>query len=211
MSDDDLIRHGEVRELLQQCGLMGSHPNDPLTVMFNAIPAAQVTVKPLEWFEVEKYRYGGKYTSEGYTIRYIEGFFLLDFAGNGKTVWRFPTLEAAKAAAQADYDARIRSALTVSLHDPEVVEIDLRAVMMEQIEEAAAQSPWVPPEYTMNEVVSDCCSFLREARHDPAKVLALVEAAKRVSFNYHHGNGLEELWAGFDALDAALAAWKEEK
>lgn len=83
-----------------------------------AIPAAQVTVKPLEWFEVEKYRYGGKYTSEGYTIRYIEGFFILDFAGNGKTVWRFPTLEAAKAAAQADYESRIRSALTVTPHDP---------------------------------------------------------------------------------------------
>ena len=80
------------------------------------------TVKPLKWFEVEKYRYGGKYTSEGYTIRYIEGFFMLDFAGNGKTVWRFPTLEAAKAAAQADYDARIRSALTVTPHDPAKVQ-----------------------------------------------------------------------------------------
>ena len=80
------------------------------------------TVKPLKWFEVEKYRYGGKYTSEGYTIRYIEGFFMLDFAGNGKTVWRFPTLEAAKAAAQADYEARIRSALTVTTRDPAKVQ-----------------------------------------------------------------------------------------
>ena len=39
---------------------------------------------------------------------------------------------------------------------------------------------------------------------------ALVKAAKRVSFNYHHGNGLEELWVGFDALDASLAAWGDE-
>lgn len=46
MSDNDLIRRGEVRELLQQCGLMGNHPNDPLTVMFNAIPAVQPTVSP---------------------------------------------------------------------------------------------------------------------------------------------------------------------
>lgn len=43
---------------------------------------------------------------------------------------------------------------------------------------------------------------------DPA-VQALVEAAKRVSFNYHHGNGLEGLWAAYDNLDAALAAFDE--
>lgn len=61
---------------------------------------------------------------------------------------------------------------------PEVVEIDLRAVLMEEIEKAAQQSPWVPPEYTMNEVVSDCCSFLREDRHDPAKVQAVVDALR---------------------------------
>lgn len=59
---------------------------------------------------------------------------------------------------------------------PDVVEIDIRAVMMEQIEEAAAQSPWVPPEYAMNEVISDCCSFLREPRYPSPDVAALVEA-----------------------------------
>lgn len=57
----------------------------------------------------------------------------------------------------------------------DIVTIDLRAVMMEQIEEAAAQSPWVPPEYTMNEVISDCCAFLRENRPDPAKAQELVD------------------------------------
>lgn len=68
-------------------------------------------VKPLEWFEVEKSRHGGKYTADGYTVRYIEGLWLLDFAGQSRSVWRFPTLEAAKSAAQADYTARILSAL----------------------------------------------------------------------------------------------------
>ena len=148
-----------------------------------ALPAVDVGVKPLEWFEVEKYRYGGKYTSEGYTIRYVEGFFILDFAGYGKAAWRFPTIEAAKAAAQADYAARIRSALTVT-PAPDVVEIDLRAVSMEEIEKAAGQSPWVPPEYTMNEIVSDCCSFLREPREsapDAGNVQALVEAVKDIA------------------------------
>ena len=77
-----------------------------------AAKAGRVTVKSLSWFEVEKSRYGGKYTADGYTIRYIESLWLLDFAGSSKTVWHFPTLEAAKAAAQADYEARILSALT---------------------------------------------------------------------------------------------------
>lgn len=55
---------------------------------------------------------------------------------------------------------------------PDVIEIDIRAVMMERIEEAASQSPWVPPEYAMNEIISDCCSFLREPRDPSPKQLA---------------------------------------
>ena len=44
MTDEELVRRGEVREFLQQCGLMGNHPSDPLAVMFNEIAAAQPTV-----------------------------------------------------------------------------------------------------------------------------------------------------------------------
>ena len=73
---------------------------------------AQVTVKPLVWFEVERGTNGyGKWTAQGYTVRKIEGLFLLDFAGEGKSTWRFLTSDAAKAAAQADYDARILAAI----------------------------------------------------------------------------------------------------
>lgn len=46
----------------------------------------------------------------------------------------------------------------------QTVEIDLRAAMMEELEKAASESPWVPKEYYMNEVISDCCAFLREDR-----------------------------------------------
>ena len=68
--------------------------------------------KPLVWFEAElPSRGGGKITAEGYTIRRIEGLWLLDFAGESKSVWRWADLQAAKAAAQADYEARILSAL----------------------------------------------------------------------------------------------------
>jgi len=88
----------------------------------DAAMAGAVKVKPLVWFEVEKSRYGGKYTADGYTIRYIEGLWLLDFAGQSKAIWRFPTIEAAKAAAQADYDARILAALQP---DPDARQADL--------------------------------------------------------------------------------------
>ena len=77
----------------------------------DAALAGAVKVKPLVWFEVEKSRYGGKYTADGYTIRYIEGLWLLDFAGQSKAIWRFPTIEAAKSAAQADYEARYLAAI----------------------------------------------------------------------------------------------------
>lgn len=71
-----------------------------------------VRVKPLVWFEAElPSRGGGKYTAEGYTIRRIEGLWLLDFAGESKSSWRFSDMAAAKAAAQADYEARILSAI----------------------------------------------------------------------------------------------------
>jgi hypothetical protein len=48
----------------------------------------------------------------------------------------------------------------------EVIEIDLRHAMMEEIEKAVGESPWVPAEYYMNEVVSDICDFLRRPRTD---------------------------------------------
>lgn len=72
---------------------------------------------------------------------------------------------------------------------PDVVEIDLRAVMMEEIEDAAAQSPWVPPEYSMNEVVSDCCAFLREPRNQSPDVTALVEALRPFDCCVFNDNG----------------------
>ena len=193
-----------------------------------AIPAVtpQVTVKPLVWFEVERGNNGyGKWTAEGYTVRKIEGIFMLDFAGAGKSIWRFITSDDAKAAAQADYEARIRSALTVT-PAPDAAEIDLRVVMMEEIEKAAGLSPWVPPEYTMNEVVSDCCAFLRENREpapDAGKVQALVEAVQSLLRSVcgptgfadavRHDSGYAYPWPSLDAAEAqaraALAAMKE--
>ena len=89
---------------------------------------------------------------------------------------------------RGDVDAMIRQTLTAEAADflilrlaalpavqpaPDVDEIDLRHAMMTEIEKAAAESPWVPPEYYMNEVVSDVCAFLREPRKPLLDVHAL--------------------------------------
>lgn len=84
-----------------------------MTTIADRLADAGIEVRPLERFEVDKSRYGGRYTADGYTIRYIEGLWLLDFAGQSKSVWRFHIFEAAKSAAQADYTTRILSALQV--------------------------------------------------------------------------------------------------
>lgn len=42
--------------------------------------------------------------------------------------------------------------------------VDLSQVAWEEIQQAAAESAWMPKEYMMNEWVSDVCSFLRDPR-----------------------------------------------
>jgi len=110
----DLIRREDaVEAFLPAGGLDYAHlSKKEIAAILRAFPAVQPEVKPLVWFEAElPSKGGGKFASEGYTIRRIEGLWLLDFAGTSKSAWRFSTLEVAKAAAQADYEARILAAL----------------------------------------------------------------------------------------------------
>lgn len=46
--------------------------------------------------------------------------------------------------------------------------IDLDAILWESIQEAARQSPWIPPQYYANDWVSDVCAFLTDPREAPA-------------------------------------------
>jgi hypothetical protein len=46
--------------------------------------------------------------------------------------------------------------------------IDVSATDWAAIQEAASQSPWMPPEYMGNDWVSDVCRFLREGAPAPA-------------------------------------------
>ncbi len=113
---DELIRKSDALELFDDWWLYapsGQQVTSDVCDAIAALPAVTVGVKPLVWFEAElPSRGGGKYTAEGYTIRKIEGLWLLDFAGEGRSKWRWIELDAAKAAAQADYEARILAALT---------------------------------------------------------------------------------------------------
>lgn len=143
-----------------------------------AVPA-QVRVKPLVWDEGDE---PDEWRSGPYDVWCELGNFQVY---HWSIVKGDPheTAEAAKAAAQADYDARIFAA--IEPQPDQAIEIDIRAAMMEEIEKAAAESPWVPKEYYMNEVISDCCAFLREDRSpqpDPrdAQIAALVEALTKL-------------------------------
>lgn len=73
-----------------------------------SIPAVQPTVKPLVWVKTLD---GGEtcLTDERYSISYWEGEKL--FVDRYTTMRRHHTIEAAKATAQADYEARILSVL----------------------------------------------------------------------------------------------------
>lgn len=98
----------------------------------------------------------------------------------------------------------------------QIIEIDLRAAMMDELEKAASESPWVPENYYMNEVISDCCAFLRSDRPQPDprdEVIArLVEAVEMMRSTYPYNPpcyGWQEQVEAHKTAKAALAAAKE--
>ncbi len=56
--------------------------------------------------------------------------------------------------------------------------LDLSAAAWDEIQQAARESQWMPPEYVMNDWVSDVCRFLREA---PAPQAELAQAQKVIA------------------------------
>ena len=107
----DLVRKSDADAAIVKCKGNGA-TRQACRDAIAALPAVTHGIKPLVWFEAElPSRGGGKYTAEGYTIRKIEGLWLLDFAGEGRSKWRWTELDAAKTAAQTDYEQRIMAAL----------------------------------------------------------------------------------------------------
>lgn len=108
-SDDDMIRRGDAIAALRSADLPFGYGH--AAEVIRAVPAVQVAVKPLEWetFSTECER---AFTVAGrYEVfwGFRSGQVCLDM--RGRTTWHCG-IEAAKAAAQADYEARIRSTLT---------------------------------------------------------------------------------------------------
>jgi len=107
MSDNDLIRRGDVLALCDQYPYV-----EGVKTALHDIPAAQPTVKPLAWLDSQQGRY-----SESRAIGIL---YSIRLGSDGVTRWQaghmgpwheVASIEAAKAAAQADYEARILSAL----------------------------------------------------------------------------------------------------
>ena len=118
MSDYDLIqkgqdglsRRGDALKAFDWGDIYGRNAQDAI----NAIPAVHPTVKPLVW----KHEADNAWASAHYTIHqywpHNNGMFCISgyLGGIGAlALGKHPTLEAAKAAAQTDYEARILSAL----------------------------------------------------------------------------------------------------
>lgn len=104
MSDNDLIRRGDAREILEDEGFL-----ERSLERLAALPAVMVKVRPLVW------RDDG---TNGHEADHAFGFYEVYPSPEGHMLSRdgvdsgvFPTLDAAKAAAQADYEARILAAL----------------------------------------------------------------------------------------------------
>ena len=113
-NDDDLIRRGDALSIIEDGGLQ-----ERQLAAIAALPAVTpqpvgVKVKPLVW---ERHHRGLMASAGGIGEAYI---FALQHDGRYECIKgmifapRFETSDAAKAAAQADYDTRIRSALTIA-------------------------------------------------------------------------------------------------
>lgn len=109
-----------------------------------AIPAVQVAVKPLKWVEIRPDQYfESRVIGILYSVRLGTDGVARWQAGHMGTWHEAPTIEAAKAAAQVEYEARIRSALTVApAPDAALVEALVEALRVnltfsEKIAEAA--------------------------------------------------------------------------
>jgi hypothetical protein len=48
-----------------------------------------------------------------------------------------------------------------ALLEEDKITVDLDKEFLKSLTEAAGESTWIPPEYYMNDWVSDCCDFLR--------------------------------------------------
>ena len=144
----------------------------PCVPLYAAPPAPSVAVKALEWAIDENHSQLQR--ADFYTIEseFRQGF-ALHTAGKMGVFW-FPTEREAKAAAQADYEARIRSALSAQVQDVAGTETTTRF----HIEWIAGARPPVHPNPMTGRTTFE--SFERAVQHmrsqaDDAQFVSLEE------------------------------------
>jgi hypothetical protein len=213
MSDNDLIRRGDAKKTasgyIYNC--------DYMLDAINAIPAVQPTVKPLVWTQIsipKQAMQGIWWMAEAMTGNYEVHQFdgrdeiIVTLRGLGLGNPEYPTIEAAKAAAQADYEARIRSALTVTTTGKEVMPDD-----NDNFNARPATSPGVTAGASPDgAVLVESVQALRDAMRDNIVVNDEPHTVVLPDGSRHSGPVVDFLHALLGAqisvLDAALARVK---
>lgn len=165
---DDLIRRGDARRILEEEGFL-----ERSLANLNNLPAVQVAVTPLEFIYGKAESVIGIYLIDSGWKDKVGGDRWWAWAGPTDTdndrdpfyVWQHGTRiadeEAAKAAAQADYEARIRSALTAHPSPEQVTaysENDVE-VMVKALEFYADRDNYEP---VYERMPCDCCTEIYE-------------------------------------------------
>jgi hypothetical protein len=191
MSDDDPIRRGDVLDRFMRGGL---HTIQERLDAIRALPAVQPKVKPLVWdkplggFHIAKLPFGGEIRimwdlSLADGERYILHPFSL-----GRRVFR--TLDTAKAAAQADYEVRILSALELAVQpDAQCCMCGKKGLSAEENggpECELHDGRWVCSENCWNDALESSAAAIREA--------ALNEADYDAGLLNDFGGGNVDWW-----------------
>lgn len=108
-SDDDMIRRGDAIDRITKLSCDDDAHWGSIVDALRTIPSTQVSVKPLEWVYDEMR--GVWSAQDGFGRHYTVSDSQWFHGSLSEFIWVDGGYEAAKAAAQADYEARILSAL----------------------------------------------------------------------------------------------------
>ena len=227
---DDLIRRGDAKDAAWEADSLelSTHGAGKIEARINAIPAAQPTVKPLVWGEdrdADSEDFGA-FVARSPTVhlRYIVRKV---YGGGWKLTGSVPfgqptidTLEAAKAAAQADYEARILSVLDMQPTMKPLRYIEPEGETLEQMRDHARQHPlaqsgdmrlvWVNEGDLHMQTIFHAAqpTVSPELLATTNDVAALMEAAEKVISSYWHST--DGVITGIYDLETALARVKGE-
>lgn len=109
---------------------------------WNTRASSGVSVKGLEWYKADGDWWGNSDVGVGYHIAGRGARWVLSFPSPLPRSERFDSLDLAKAAAQADYEARIRSALSPAVSVPEGVLVPVW--VLKAVTEIAARNEQSP-------------------------------------------------------------------